>query len=182
MNASGIGKRYAVALYSAARKEEVSEQVNGDIVSFSSLLQSNEELRRFLTSPQVRPREKRDLMMAVLGERASGLFLKFVDLLIEKKRIDDLEEIARAYTELFEEDNNIIEVHCVTAIPLPNELEVKTRKTIESIAGKTVRLVTKTDPDIIGGMILYTANRVIDGSIRYKLSEMRKQLVELKVH
>lgn len=182
MNVSGIGKRYAVALFNAAGKGDVSEQVNGDIVSFANLLETNDQLRSFLTSPQVRTDAKKELVVSVLGERASGLFLKFVDLLIDKKRLSSIDEIALAYTQLYEENNNIIEVRCVTAVPLPNELEVKTRKAIEVASGKSVRLVTEVNPEIIGGMILFTANRIIDGSIRHKLNTMRKQLVELKVH
>jgi F-type H+-transporting ATPase subunit delta len=179
---SGIGKRYAVALFNAARNQEVAEQVYGDITSFAALFESDRGFRSFLLSPMVHVHQKKDLVHEVISERASGLFVKFVTLLIDKKRLGKIREIADAYTFLFEQYEGIVEVNAVTAIPLDHDLQLKTRQVLEGRLGKQVRLVTKTDPRIIGGMILLAQDKIIDGSIRNQLESTRKALQELKVH
>jgi F-type H+-transporting ATPase subunit delta len=133
-------------------------------------------------SPLVSTEDKKGFVASVIGERVSGLFVKFVFLLIDKKRLGKVENIADAYTFLFEQQQGILEVKCMTAIPLDHDLQLKTRQVIEAKSGKKCRLVTVTNPDIIGGMILFTQDKVIDGSIRHQLNTIRKELNELKVH
>lgn len=179
---TGIGKRYAVALFNIALKEDIGEQVRGDIESFATVYRTNSNFRNFLESPQVLTEEKKELLLNVIGERASGLFVRFVILLLEKKRIEYIQEIAEAYTFMWEDSQGVIEVKVVTAIDLDHELELKTRQTIEAKTGKKVRVTKVTNPDIVGGMILFTKDRVVDGSIRHQLQLLRKELSQLKVH
>ena len=179
---SGIGKRYAVALFNAATNQEITEQVAGDIVAFTKVVHDEKRFRNFLMSPTVDPSEKKALLQAVIGERASGLFVKFVTLLVDKKRLGAIREIANAYTSLWEDRQGIIKVKCVTAIPLDHDLQTRARQVVEAKTGRKCRLVTMTRPEIIGGMILFADDKIIDGSIRHELDSIRRELNELKVH
>lgn len=178
---SGIGKRYAIALFNAAEAEDVLDQVYGDAASFAKLLQAEVTFRRFLVSLQVTPDEKKDIVARAIGDRASGLFVKFVLLLIDKKRINRYEEIEKAFETLYEQHRGIVEVAIITAIPLDAEMERKARSTIERRTGKTAKIVKRVDPDVIGGVIMIAGDRIIDGSIRNRLGEMRRELLELRV-
>lgn len=179
---SGIGKRYALALFNASTDEEMLEQVHGDVVSFARLIESEAAFHRFLVSLRVTPAEKKELVTRAIANQASGLFVKFVLLLIDKKRIGKFGEIARSFQALYEERQGILEVSVITAVPLDTEMERKAKETIERRTGKTARIVKRVDPDIIGGMILLAGDRIIDGSIRNRLVELRRELHELRVH
>lgn len=120
-------------------------------------------------------------MSRAIGDRASGLFVKFVQLLIDKKRITAFAEIEKAFEALYEADRGIVEVSVITAIPLDMELERKAKATIEKRTGKTAKIVKRVDPGIIGGVIMIAGDRIIDGSIRNHLQEMRHELVGLRV-
>ena len=178
----GVAKRYAVALFDASVKHEIAEQVNGDLASFNKIYAENARFRNFMESPQVLTEDKRELLTSALSERASGLFVRFLLLLIEKKRLEHIDEIADAYRHLYEQLKGIVEVKAITAVPLEGDLEHKTRETLEQKTGKEIRLVKITDPSVIGGMVLIIEDRIIDGSIRHQLDDMRKTLSELKVH
>ncbi len=179
---SGVGKRYAVALFNAAVHQDIADQVEGDINGFARLFETNRRFRNFLMSPMVRTDDKKKFVGEVIGERASGLFVKFVTLLIDKKRIGAIGEIAHAYTHLWEQQQGIVEVRAVTAIELDPDTRERVRRTIEDRTGRRVRLEAKTDPDIIGGMILFIDDKIIDGSIRHQLDRLRKSLGEVRVH
>jgi len=179
---SGVGKRYAVALFRAACNEGIAEQVDGDITSFARIFAENRRFRNYFMSPMVRVEDKRDVLLAVLGDRASGLFVKFADLLIDKKRMGDIEAIATAYRKLYEDQQGIVEVRAITAIKMDPDLQTRTRQVIEQKTGRSVRLFPVTDARIIGGMVLYINDRIVDGSIRHQLDAMRRALGELRVH
>lgn len=178
---SGLGKRYAIALFNAAKAEDVLDQVYGDAASFAKLIQSEPGFRRFLVSLQVTPDEKKNLVIKAIGDRAAGLFVKFVFLLIDKKRISRYAEIEKAFEALYEQHRGIIEVAIITAIPLDAELERKAKNTVERRTGKTAKIVKRVDPGVIGGVIMIAGDKIIDGSIRNRLGEMRRELLELRV-
>jgi F-type H+-transporting ATPase subunit delta len=179
---SGIGKRYAIALFNAAVEEDILDQVQGDVASFAGLVTSDRAFERFLASLRVTPGEKKDLITRAIADQASGLFVKFVLLLIDKKRINKFDEIAQSFEALYEDHRGILRVSVITAVPLDAELERKTKIAFERRTGKTAKIVKRVDPDIIGGMILLAGDRIIDGSIRNRLGELRRELHELRVH
>jgi F-type H+-transporting ATPase subunit delta len=178
----GIAKRYAVALFNAAVKMDVAEQVGEDVASFNQLLADNADFSKYMRSPQILVAAKKELIVQVIGERSSGLFINFVMLLIDKKRLGHFDEIADGYQHLYEQLRGILEVRVITAIELDADLEEKTRETLETQTGKEVRLLKTVDPSIVGGMILIVDGKIVDGSIRHKLGTMKKELGRLKVH
>jgi F-type H+-transporting ATPase subunit delta len=179
---TGVGKRYAIALFNAAKAEDVLDQVHGDVVSFGKLLHVETGLRNFLLSLRVSGEEKRELVMKALGDRASGLFVKFLLLLIDKKRTANFDEIARAFVSLYEEHQGVVEVRVVTAIPLDAELERKAKEVVERRTGKKVKLEKRVEPRIIGGMIMFIENQVYDGSITNRLGDLGTALHATRVH
>ncbi len=182
MAATGVGKRYAIALFNAALAEDVLDQVHGDVVSFGRLLAGEPALRRFLLSLRVTADEKRDLIAKAIGDRASGLFVKFVVLLIDKKRTADYDDIARAFVALYEDHKGVVEVRVVTAVELDAELERKAKQVVERRTGKQVKLEKRIDPRIIGGMIMFIENQVFDGSIQNRLGDLGTALHATRVH
>jgi F-type H+-transporting ATPase subunit delta len=177
-----VAKRYAVALFNAAVKMDIADQVDGDVDSFNALLESNDDFRNFMHSPQVLTEDKKDLIVKAIADRSSGLFMNFVMLLIDKKRLEHFDEIAEGYRYLFEQLQGVVEVKAITAVPLERDLELKTVEKLEGQTGKHIRLAKVTDPEIIGGMILIVEDKIIDGSIRNQLGTLKKDLCALKVH
>jgi F-type H+-transporting ATPase subunit delta len=179
---SGVAKRYAVALFNAAVKQDIAEQVQDDFSSFIDVLRANKALIGFLKSPEVLTEAKKQIVIDVFGERTAGLFVKFILLLIDKKRLINILSIADAYRQLYEQHQGIVEARVVTAVELDGDLENQTMEMLERETGKTIRLSKTVDPDIIGGMVIIVEDEIIDGSIRHKLELMRRSLSEVKVH
>lgn len=178
----GISKRYAVALFNAAVRQDIAEQIQEDLSSIAELMKANPGFRYFLLSPQVLTNDKKKMIVDVLAERSAGLFIKFLMLLIDKKRLEFVGEIAESYTYLFEQLQGILEARVITAVPLDADLEQQTVEKLEAETGKTIRLVKTVDPGIIGGMIVILEDTVVDGSIRHQLDTLRKSLSETRVH
>jgi F-type H+-transporting ATPase subunit delta len=177
----GIARRYAVALFSAAMKAGLADKVNGDAVSVGALFKENPSLKNFLLSPQVLEATKKDVIRSVLKGKVTELFAEFLILLIDKKRFSSVEEIANGYTHFYERHHGIIDVQAITAVPLDQRLHRKTVETLEQKTGKKVKLNAVVDERIIGGMILILDDKIVDGSIRFRLQKLRRELEAIRV-
>lgn len=179
---SGIAKRYADALFATAMRRDTANELEDDCRQFCRLLEINPGLKQYILSPQVRTEDKTALLTNSLGDSVSPLFMSFLFLLIQKERFYFIEEIASAYIELHEQHRGIQKATAISAVPLDEALKGKLIKKLEQETQKTIRLKTKVDPAIIGGMIVIINNKILDGSVRHKLEKMRATLKEVKVY
>jgi len=181
MTRSGIAQRYAKALLQAALSARKADEVFDDVQGLIALQSRDPSMRNFLFSPQVATEAKHALIDKVLRGRASDLTVEFLHILVDKKRIMFVADIAEAYVLFYEKEKGIVEVTAITAVPLEERLKEKLLRTLESQTGKTIRLTHEIDPRILGGMIVRTEDKLIDGSIRFQLEQIRRHLRETKV-
>jgi len=177
----GIAKRYATALFNAALNADVAREIYEETIAFRQLLTDNSSLKSFLLSPQIPTTDKKHLITASFKGRATELFIRFLLLLIDKKRFPFVEEITEGYGYLYERHEGILEVRAITAVPLDDALKQKTIQKMEQETGKKIRLAEEVDPEIIGGMILVMEDKIIDGSIRFRMEKLVRELDEIRV-
>ncbi len=178
---SGVAERYAKAVFQAAVEAGAADQVFADMENIFTLLPADVSFRNFLASPRVPTEDKHALLDKAFAGRASKLVVELLHVLIDKKRIMHAAEIAEAYRYLYERHKGILEVKAVTAVTLEDRLKEKLLRTLETQTKKEIRITYVIDPDILGGMILKLEDRVIDGSVRYELDQLRRRLEEAKV-
>jgi ATP synthase F1 delta subunit len=177
----GIAKRYATALFNAALKAGISDKIETDVATVRVALKDHPSLRSFLLSPHILTDDKKDVIRNIFKGKVSELFLAFLIMLIDKKRFASAREIAEGYTYLYEQHNGIIDVQVITAVPLDPPLHKKTISTLEARTGKKIKLSPAVDPRIIGGMILIVDDKIIDGSIRFRMEKLRRELEAIRV-
>ena len=77
------------------------------------------------------------------------------------------------------EKKNIASGTAVSAIKLnEDELSRISQAYAKKYGFKELILTNKVDPSILGGIILKVGDRIIDGSIRTRLQQIREQLIE----
>lgn len=75
---------------------------------------------------------------------------------------------------------NIMEAVVITAVPLSDEMSVKLQEILSKSSGKNVRLKNKVDTEIIGGVFVKAGDKVIDGTIKGRLEQMKEQMSQAK--
>jgi len=181
MLSTGVAQRYAKALFQAALDAGVADEVFGDAEKLAAVMSESPMLGNFLGSPQVPPEDKHRLLDKALGGRAHRLFVDFLHVLVDKKRIMFARDIAEAYRYLYEKHEGILQVRAITAVSLEDPQREKLVHKLEEQTKKTIRLTHIVDPNILGGMILKMEDRLIDGSVRHQLEELKRRLMETKV-
>jgi F-type H+-transporting ATPase subunit delta len=178
---TGIAQRYARALFQAALDQGAADEVFGDVESFLAARGKTPALGRVFESPQVPTEDKHRLLDTFLKGRVHKVFLDLLHVLIDKKRIMYAGDVAEAYRHFYETHKGILEVKAITAVPLEEAQRARLIRRLEEQTKKTIRLTSVVDAEILGGVILRLEDRLIDGSVRYQLAELKRRLAETKV-
>src|SRR5690606_8208786 len=112
---------YAEALYEAAADAGAVEPVAADLAAFADAVRGSDELRAALSDPKVDLASKKRIA-GHLAEGAQPLVANFLQVLIDRDRLEELEGIAEAFAGRVAQAQNRLEVEAVTAIPLPADL------------------------------------------------------------
>jgi F-type H+-transporting ATPase subunit delta len=168
-------KVYARALLEAAREKGRLERVREDFDAFAAAAEESAELRNLLRNPQIEPRAKREALEALL-EGADELVTNFVRLLVEKHRIDQLDEIHAEWEDLLAREQRTLKLELTTAVELSEDEAARIAAAIEQASGRKVEAVNRTDPSLIGGVVLQAGSLRVDGSIRGRLNHLRTEL------
>jgi F-type H+-transporting ATPase subunit delta len=175
MPSGSAGRRYAQAIFDLAREENKLEQWSKDLNAISQVF-DQPQARVFLDNPKTAREKKLRFTTTVLGNRVSPQALKLAQMLVQRDRFVYATAILEAYTGMWNRLRGIEVAHVTTAIPV-NEAEAKQiQARLGAMTGKQITLDLKVDPDIIGGMVAQVGDTLLDGSIRTRLQNLRKQL------
>jgi len=175
-----VVKRYAEAFMDFAKESIGLETAVRDFKNLKLLIQENKEFLGVLASLDVAYSEKCDFLDKVLSADYSKEFIQFLKLLIEKNRIDKINDIADyirvAYAHLGE-----AEAVLKTSFPLDLDLiqEIKTR--LENKFKQKFRFYIDLDGSLLGGVQVIIGNTIIDGTVRRRLEDLKEKLITLRV-
>lgn len=180
MSIGSVSARYGEALLRFAGNGDAAARVYAQALAIEKRLVSVPDLERSLSDPEaVSPGEKlRLLSCAVAPEPLAGELSTFFALVIRRGRADMLRFILQSYARKYEDANGIISARIITVVPLGAEMLRAVREKACSMTGKDVRFEASVDPDIIGGAVIMTGNRLLDASVRRQLEVIRGGLVK----
>ncbi|MCU0546438.1 MAG: ATP synthase F1 subunit delta [Oscillatoriaceae cyanobacterium Prado104] len=164
---------YASALMSLAKSNNLSEKFGEDIRSLLSLLEESEELRLFLSSPLVKPQDKKAVIDRIAGDEMHPMMRNFLRLLVDKGRILFVEGIGKRYLTELRELNQTVLAEVTSAVPLSEAQQQTVREKVKAMTNaREVEIETKIDSDLIGGVIIKVGSRVIDASLQGQLRRL----------
>lgn len=169
-----LGRRYADALYEAARDEGVVEEVMKAVEQVEQVFEQSEDLKRVWDAPQI-PGEKKAAIINEVFKGAPEVLLRSLQVLLEKKRGWVLMDMLSAVRERHDQEAGIVRGVLTTAIEL-DEKEVKPFSELlkKRTEGDDVQIDRKVDPDLIAGFTLRWGTQFIDASVSRALRDIRR--------
>jgi len=174
MKGTRAALRYAKAVLNLAKEKELAEVVNVDLQLIVDTLETNNDLKVILLNPVIKSGVKKTILTKIFDSKINGITKGLLDLLIEKKRLNILEAVAKEYTIIFDFDMGIEVAKVTTAIPLTKKLENTILEKVKSLTGKIVTIKNTVNPDLIGGFILRIGDLQYDASITGKLNLLKR--------
>src|SRR5690349_11882661 len=102
------------------------------------MLDGDARTRQFLETPRVRPEQKKEALRQALAGRAPETFVRFVMVLVDKRRQSLLPEIAQAYRDLVDQRMGRARVHVTISHAPDAALQEEIRAALQAQLGRTV--------------------------------------------
>ncbi len=176
MEDARVGRRYAQALYSAARNLDVVASVESDLASIVGLLESDEKFRNFLVAPFASRDEKVAVAERVFSDRVTALTMQVLRVMLEKRREEEIPAVYKEYIALRREASGIVYVVVTSAVELTPDQQSRLISKLQTKVGAPVEADYLVDPRIIGGVRVAFGNSILDGSVRGALNRLRERL------
>jgi ATP synthase F1 delta subunit len=168
---------YAEALFEVAKGKGKLDAIRDELAQFADALDGDHELQVFFFSPYFSTAEKVAGLKRAVSD-ADAELLNFLELLIEKGRMQEVFRIRRQLDQLWKRENRRIDVTVTSAVELDRAVVEKVGEEIERQTGQKVELASRVDDEIIGGIVLQVGNMVLDASIRSRLDKLRKSVAQ----
>lgn len=177
---SGVALRYASALFDLAKDENALDAVEADVESFGKMLDESEDLRRLVESPLYSKSEQVAALDAVFQKAGMGaLAANFFKVVAENRRLFAVRGIVRAFQSLMSAHRGEMIAEVVSAEPLSEDNEARLSEILAGETGRAIKLATKVDPSLIGGLVVKIGSRMIDTSLRTRLNSLKTAMKEV---
>ena len=172
--------RYANALFNLALETNSTNVFEKDLDKILKILDEDSNFSLFIKSP-LYPRENQLSTMKAIGLKLKlhANVINTILVMTSKRRLFALKEMILQYKDLCRNDRNelIVEVASVSELN-QSDLE-KIKKSINSKVDGNIIIKSKSDPNILGGLIVKVGSKLIDTSIRSKLAKLKNNLKEV---
>ena len=176
-----VADRYTRSVFELAEEKGESKTLFQELDTVREAMSSRPELLSLLRSPLITRLEKRSLIEGILGPKANPLSQQFLNLLVEKNRIDLFSYIVDGLRNVLNQKQGVQEATIVSARELHPSIIQLIQKALETATGKKVLIHTDTDSALLGGLQIRMGNHLIDGTVRAKLDFLESQLRNVKV-
>ena len=174
MAAKAYPQRYARAVFELALAGNELDRWQQDLRKLAAIV-ANDEARTVLESPRITAENKNHLIQEVLGT-VNPLALNLARLLVTRGSIGLAGQIAAEYQRLLDEHHGVIKADVITAVPLDDADKMKLATDIGQVVGKKIDLTATVQPEILGGIIARVGGKLLDGSTRSRLAQLKRQL------
>jgi F-type H+-transporting ATPase subunit delta len=172
-----LAKRYAKALVEIGQERNALDKYGDSLTALCDLMETSKDFREILINPVFTVEDKKAISGRVISKmEADPMVSNFVNLLIDRKRIDQLPGIAAAFGEMLDEIRGITRAEVVSAVPLAEDELGRVTGALSEISGKQAHVTTTVDPRLIGGLYAKVGDMVFDGTIRTQLNQLKESL------
>lgn len=170
---SAIAEPYAEALISLAQQHNLLDRFGQDVSLMLEMLKSSEDLSVVLANPFVPGDTKKSILTQLLSSQVHEYILKFLLVLVDRRRIAFLEGVCQHFQALQRQLTNTELAEVTSAIALNDAQRSAVIDKVKAMTGaRQVELSTTIDSDLLGGVIIKVGSQVLDASIRGQLRRL----------
>lgn len=166
--------RYADAVFEIARAEGRFDEWEQELELLVGVLGSP-EIASWLANPSVSAADKDALIQTGLASAGEGA-RNLARLLVTRGRANLAPAILDAYRLQLDDERGIAHARVTTAVPLSEQEMSQVNSRLTDLTGRQVKMETAIDPSIIGGVVVRIGDKLIDGSTRARLQDLKRRL------
>jgi F-type H+-transporting ATPase subunit delta len=176
LRAATIARNYAEALFELGEKSGRTEDYLELVEALAAAVEASERARAVLMSPKVTKARKAEILAAAVPD-APREFALFLVAVVKRGRQLLLGEIATEYAGLLDVKYNRVRAGITLAREPDPALRAAIIKALGDALGKEIVAGFAVEPAILGGAVVRVGDRMMDGSVRRKLLQLRRALL-----
>ncbi len=169
-----LSKEYAAALFALAGEQNCEEEFFSALQLLQKEFDAAPEYAQILSAPNVPAKERCALLDQAFAETVPEYVLSLVKLMCEKGHIRLLGDCAKEYEFLYQAFSRTSSARVVSAVELTEDEKKVLQAKLETISKRKVTAQYEIDSALMGGLVIYMDDTVIDGSLRTKLKELKE--------
>ena len=177
-----VSTTYGDALFELAKEQNKIDDLAKEVKTVQTVLAQNPEFSKLMNHPKVGKDEKLQVVKEVFDKRADKELVGFLRLVVEKDRYADIDAILDYFIDRVKEEKGIGVAYVTSAVKL-SEIQKKLveEKLIETTKFKEMEMNFAIDETLIGGLVIRIGDKVVDSTIKTKLNELTKQLMNIQL-
>ena len=176
---NSTSKSYAVALYELAKENSELNSTEDGMNSLKTLLNDSSDFKEMILSPTVGREEKNKVMFGIASQyNFPQILKKFLGFITTKNRLFFLGKIIDSFLNITSIGRGELKAKLVSS----KQLSKKELENIKNELSKDFKSPIKVDyiydPNLIAGLIIQVGSVMVDTSIKSKLKQLEKNMVE----
>lgn len=175
-----VARNYAQTLLALAERHGGRPTVEeyGRAMELLADTLADRRVREFLGTPRVGADQRKAALRAALDGKVPELFLRFVMVVVDKRRQALLPDIAAEYRDLVDQLAGRVRVQVDISHAPDDALRQEIADTLARRLGKEVIATFTLKPELLGGIVVRMGDEILDGSIRTRAAHLRRRMTE----
>lgn len=132
---------------------------------------------------KVNTKQSAELFYELTADKSPGevkdVVKKFVELLAKNGYLGKVDKVIGEFEKIWNEKRGIVEAEITSARELDKEIVKSLHNHIIKLSGaKEIVLTEKVDKKILGGVVIRHGDRVVDGSLRTRVGELKNKMIK----
>jgi F-type H+-transporting ATPase subunit delta len=180
MRSEIVARNYAQTLLALAERHggRATVEEYGRAMEQLAETLADRRVREFLSTPRVGADERKAALRAALQGRVPELFLRFMMVVVDKRRQALLPDIAAEYRALVDELAGRVRVQVDISHAPDDALRQEIADALARRLGKEVVATFTLKPELLGGIVVRMGDEILDGSIRTRAAHLRRRMME----
>ena len=172
---------YGKSLYDLALEEGCTESIMQEMTAVKQIFDENPDYITLLSEPSIRKAERIGLLNEAFGGELHPYHMNFLLVLLERGMLRGYGGCVKTFQRLYRQEKGIREAVVTSAVALSGEQKKALLSRLEEMSGSIVVLTERIDPSVLGGIRVDMDGQLFDGTVRGRLSDLRKKVSETVV-
>ena len=178
MSRAAVARTYADTMLELAGRDGSESAWLEMLSEIAELYETSVPFKAFLHTPRVSEDDKRRVLRQTFQDRYPELFVRFLLIVLEKRRQSLLPDIEVAGRDLLYERTGRVYASVTLTTEAAPEFRTEVEDRLSEVLGRAVDAEFQVDRKLIGGMVVRVGDKVLDGSVRRRLQMLRRSLQE----
>ena len=176
---NSTSKSYALALYELAKENSELNKVEDGMDGIKALLSNSSDFKEMILDPTITKEEKNKVIIKMVDQYSFCQTLKkFFGFLTIKNRLFFLNQIIDSFLDLVSSSKGELKAKLLSSKKLSKAELEKIRSELSKDFQSPMKIDYKHDPNLIGGLVIQVGSVMVDTSIKNKLRQLQKSMIE----